>query len=441
MNNGLQLQVDLSKYKRRLERSNVFKMIGKVIRINGLMIESIGPAASIGDVCLIYDKEKKNHSKAEVVGFNKNKFFLMLYSDMEGISPGCEIVLAGRSLKIPVGESLKGRILNGLGEPLDGKGSINEAVSYPIHRDPPKALQRTPIKDQFKVGVKAIDGCLAIGKGQRVGVFSGSGVGKSIMLGMMAKGSESDVNVIALIGERGREVREFVENVLGEEGLKKSIVVVVTSDQSPLMRIKGAYTATAIAEYFRDQGNDVLFMMDSVTRFAMAGREIGLSLGEPPTSKGYTPSVFSMLPKLIERTGMGKNGSITAFYSVLVDADDFNEPISDACRSILDGHIILSRKIAAQNHYPSIDILDSVSRLSDIVANPELLDIAKKIKELKAVFENASDLINIGAYVKGSNSKIDESIEKIDAMNSFLKQDMHEICPFEVTQKQMKGIF
>ncbi|EKD27766.1 MAG: hypothetical protein ACD_79C00585G0004 [uncultured bacterium] len=434
------LEANFDKYTNKLSATVPVKMYGKVKRVNGLLIESLGPPASIGDLCYIFDREKKSYVTAEVVGFEDNTFFIMPYRDMAGISPGCEILSLGKPLSIPVGDSLKGRILNGLGEPLDGKGPIQSSISYNIYRKPPEALDRLRIDKPFRVGVKAIDGCLPIGKGQRVGIFSGSGVGKSTLLGMMARGSESDINVIALIGERGREVKEFIDNVLGEKGLSKSVLVVVTSDQPALMRIKGAYVATTIAEYFRDQGKSVLFLMDSVTRFAMAQREVGLSLGEPPTTKGYTPSVFGMLPKLMERTGMGDHGSITAFYTVLVDADDFNEPISDACRSILDGHIMLSRRLASKNHYPSIDILDSVSRLSDEVSTPEQRQWMRRIKELIAVYEEARDLINIGAYVKGSNPKIDESISKIDNINSFLKQDFHELYSFDKVMEVMKKV-
>ena len=432
--------LDLEKYKTRIREAGTVRMFGRVTKVNGLMIESNGPPASIGDLCRVGEDDGGGRL-AEVIGFDKDTYYLMTYGDMGGISPGSRIYSLGRSLRIPVGEALKGRIINGLGEPIDGKGPIVYEELRPIQCDSPPALSRNKIELPFRVGIKAIDGCLPMGVGQRIGIFSGSGVGKSTLLGMMAKGSESDINVIALIGERGREVREFIENDLGEEGLKKSVVVVVTGDQPALMRLKGAYVATTVAEYFRDRGNGVLLMMDSLTRFAMAQREIGLSLGEPPTTKGYTPSVFTLLPRLLERTGMAGDVGITAFYTILVDADDFNEPISDACRAILDGHIVLSRKIAAMNHYPAIDVLESVSRLSEVVSGEEQLTLMKRLKSLMAVYNEARDLINIGAYVKGSNPMIDEAISRIDSINLFLRQGIHEIFPFEQTLAQLRKMF
>ena len=341
---------------------------GRVTQIVGLVIESQGPNVNLGDLCYVSSRGGSQAIPAEVVGFRQNRVLLMPIAEMEGIGPGCEVISAQGTLKVTVGQGLLGRILDGMGRPMDGKGPLVSSREYPLNALPPPPLTRRRIEEPLSVGVRAIDALLTLGKGQRVGIMAGSGVGKSTLLGMMARNTEADISVIALIGERGREVREFIERDLGEEGLKRSVVVVATSDQPALVRIKGALTATAIAEYFRDQGRDVMFMMDSVTRFAMAQREVGLTVGEPPATRGYTPSVFAMLPKLLERSGTGANGSITGIYTVLVDGDDMNEPIADAVRSILDGHIVLSRSIAAQNHYPAIDILNSVSRvMSEVV--------------------------------------------------------------------------
>lgn len=433
--------IDFTSYRQKIEKTNPCQLLGRILHINGMLMESSGPPGAIGDLCTIIDPQTKEPHLAEIIGFKQNKYYLMTYGgEMTGIAPGTPVYSTGESLQIPVGESLKGRIINGLGQPIDGKGDILPEKYLSLLRPAPDALKRKRIDTPFHVGIRAIDGCLPIGLGQRVGIFSGSGVGKSTLLGMMARGSDAEINVICLLGERGREVREFIEKDLGEEGMKKSVVIVVTSDQPALMKIKGAYVATTIAEYFRDKGKLVLFTMDSLTRFAMAQREVGLSLGEPPTTKGYTPSVFAMLPKLLERTGMGENGAITAFYTILVDADDFNEPISDSSRAILDGHIVLSRRIASMNHYPSIDILESVSRLADAVASEEQMSMLRKIKELMAVYEEARDLINIGAYAKGANPKIDEAISKIDAINQFLRQNMYEQTSFETVMETMKKI-
>jgi len=333
---------------------------------------------------------------------------------------------------------LLGRVLDGLGNPIDGKGPLSVDTHYPIDQDPPNPIERPRINERLAMGVRAIDGLLTVGKGQRIGIFSGSGVGKSTLMGMLARNCESDINVIALIGERGREVKDFIEESLGDEGLKRSVVIAATSDQAPLIRLKGALLATSIAEYFRDQGNDVLFMMDSVTRFAMAQREIGLATGEPPTTKGYTPSVFAMLPRLMERAGMSKTGSITGIYTVLVEGDDTDEPIADSARSILDGHIVLSRAIAAKNHYPCIDINVSISRLFSHLSDESHRKLAGKLREILAQYNDAEDLINIGAYVSGSNPKIDEAIDKIDRVNSFLKQSTHESVNFEDTLQQLR---
>jgi len=419
------------KYFDIVNRINPVRVNGKVIQIIGLVIESSGPEASIGDLCYITSKDKSKKIPAEVVGFKQGLTLLMPLSNLEGISPGCEVRASNSPLTIFADESLLGRVIDGLGNPIDGKGSYRGKDPITLNNPAPEPMMRKRIDERFSTGIKAIDGLITCAKGQRVGIFAGSGVGKSVTLGMMAKGSEADVNVIALIGERGREVREFIERDLGLEGLKRSVVVTVTSDKEALLRVKGALLATSIAEYFRDKGKNVLLMMDSVTRFAMALREIGLAVGEPPTTKGYTPSVFNYLPKLLERAGKNDRGSITALYTVLVEGDDMNEPIGDAVRSIIDGHIVLSRKIAAKNHYPAIDVLESVSRLFSEVASPEHKELAGAIKELMAVYKEAEDLINIGAYVKGANPKIDKAITKIDKINSFLRQKIEEQFTFE----------
>ncbi|MGB9839451.1 flagellar protein export ATPase FliI, partial [Thermovenabulum sp.] len=378
---------------------------------------------------------------AEVVGFKEDKIILMPLADIESIGPGWDVVALGEKLSVPVGENLMGRILDGLGNPIDGKGPIKNLTKYPLNNTPPNPVERKPIKEPLPLGVRAIDALLTCGKGQRIGIFAGSGVGKSTLLGMIARNSTADINVIALIGERGRELNSFIQKDLGEEGLKRSVVVVATSDNPPLIRTKGAFTATAIAEYFRDQGMDVMLMMDSITRFAMAQREVGLSAGEPPVSRGYTPSVFAVLPKLLERAGMGKVGSITGIYTVLVDGDDFNEPISDAVRGILDGHIILSRTLANMNFYPAIDVLSSISRLMDEVITEEHRRLSSRVKNILSVYKEAEELINIGAYKKGTNPKIDEALRYIDRVNNFLRQEINEKSTFEETLILLKDIF
>jgi flagellum-specific ATP synthase len=364
----------------------------------------------------------------------------MPLGEMNGIGPGSKVVATGHSLKVNVGEQLLGRILDGLGNVLDGNGTVVSKKKYPVNNLPPNPLLRDKISEILPLGIKAIDGLLTCGKGQRIGIFAGSGVGKSTLMGMIAKNTKADVNVIALIGERGREVREFIENELQEEGLKRSVVVVATSDQPALVRTKGALLATAIAEYFRDLGKDVLLMMDSLTRFSMAQREVGLAIGEPPVTRGYTPSVFAVLPKLLERAGNSQKGSITGLYTVLVDGDDLNEPISDTVRGILDGHIVLSRKLATQGHYPAVDILNSVSRVMPNIVENDHLNSAKIFQEYLAIYREAEDLINIGAYSKGSNKKIDLAIEKIDLFNDFLKQNVNEKFDFDATLQTLKQI-
>ncbi|HHY13256.1 MAG TPA: flagellar protein export ATPase FliI, partial [Thermoanaerobacterales bacterium] len=393
----------------------------------------------LGEICEIHTQRGEN-ILAEVVGFKGDRVLLMPLGEINGLKPGCEVVKTGKNLQVKVGDMLTGRILDGLGNPIDDKGPLVTDETYPILNNPPHPLNRKRIDTILSLGIKAIDGLLTCGKGQRMGIFSGSGVGKSVLMGMIARNAVADINVIALIGERGREVKEFLEKDLGEEGLKRSIVVVATSDQPALIRVKGAYVATAIAEYFRDQGKNVILLMDSLTRFSMALREIGLAVGEPPVSRGYTPSVFATLPKLLERAGTSDKGSIAGFYTVLVDGDDFDEPITDAVRGILDGHIILSRKLANTNHYPAIDVLGSISRLMIDIIDEEHKEQANYIKDLIATYKEAEDLINIGAYNKGSNPKIDLSIKKIEKINDFLTQNISENVSLEDTLEIIKQI-
>lgn len=417
---------DFQKYFNELASMNLIKFTGYVSRIIGLTIESIGPAVEIGEVCQIYPSNNSEPIRAEVVGFKETNVLLMPLGDMTGIGPGSKVVASGHSLQVSVGEELLGRVLDGLGNPIDGRPAPATFGKSSADNMPPNPLMRNRIAEPLSLGIKAIDGLITCGKGQRIGIFAGSGVGKSTLLGMIARNTTADINVIALIGERGREVREFIENDLGEEGLKRSILIVATSDQPALVRLKGALIATAMAEYFRDQGKDVVLMMDSLTRFSMAQREVGLAVGEPPVTKGYTPSVFAMLPKLLERAGNSEHGSITGLYTVLVDGDDFNEPISDTVRGILDGHIILSRRLAALGHYPAIDVLGSVSRVMPNIVSDEHLEASRLMRELLAVYSEAEDLINIGAYKQGSNPKIDKSIEKNDECVGYLRQGVHE---------------
>lgn len=433
--------IDFDKYHRAIERTDLVKVIGKVVQVVGLIIEAQVGGVSVGDLCSIRLEKEDREAYAEVVGFRENRVLLMPLGSTSGISPGSQVTAAGVPLRVRVGSDLLGRTLNGLGEPIDGKGQVVGEVDYPLDADPPDPVKRPRITEVMRVGVKAIDGMLTVGKGQRIGIFAGSGVGKSTVMGMIARNAEADINVIALVGERGREVRDFIEESLGEEGLKKSIVVVATSDQPPLIRLKAAFVATAIAEYFRNQGKKIILMMDSVTRFAMAQREIGLAAGEPPTTKGYTPSVFALLPRLMERSGTAVVGTITAFYTILVEGDDMNEPIADHARSILDGHIVLSRDLAARNHYPAIDVPHSVSRLMTNLVSDEQKAAAGKLREVLARYTEAEDLINIGAYVKGSNPKIDFALSKIDQVNNFLRQGTFEKVGFEETVSKLIAIF
>nr|WP_144920131.1 flagellar protein export ATPase FliI [Paenibacillus bovis] len=404
---------------------DTFKRYGKVSKVVGLMLESQGPDCKIGDVCIIHAGGKRKDKKilAEVVGFKEQSIILMPYSDIQEVAPGSLVEATSSSLQIKVGPELIGRVVDSLGEPMDDFTLPIGMKTTPIDRNPPSPLKRPPISEKLEVGVRTIDSLLTVGKGQRLGIFAGSGVGKSTLLGMIARNTKADINVIALIGERGREVREFIERDLGPEGLKKSVVIAATSDMPALMRIKGAFTATAIAEYFRDKGHDVMFMMDSVTRVAMGQREVGLAIGEPPATKGYTPSVFSILPRLLERTGTNEKGSITAFYTVLVDGDDMNEPIADAVRGILDGHIVLDRELANKGQYPAINVLKSVSRLMNHLSSKEHRYAAEKFRDLLSTYMNSEDLINIGAYKRGASKEIDAAIQAYPNLISFLKQE------------------
>ena len=432
---------DIDKYLKAIERADLVQVIGKVSQVVGLVIEAQVGGVSIGDICTIFMEREDKEARAEVVGFREGRVLLMPLGSTAGIAPGSKVVAAGKPLMVKVGQEVLGRVLGGLGDPIDGKGPLMTELERPLQADPPDPVRRPRVTEVLKCGVRAVDGLLTIGRGQRMGIFAGSGVGKSTLMGMLARNTEADVNVIALVGERGREVRDFIEESLGEEGMAKSCVIVATSDQPPLIRLKAAFVATAIAEYFRDQGNKVLLMMDSVTRFAMAQREVGLAAGEPPTTRGYTPSVFAMLPKLMERSGTSEIGSITAFYTILVEGDDFNEPIADQSRSILDGHIILSRDLAARNHYPSINVSQSISRIMSNLVTDEHKAAAGKLREVLARYSEAEDLINIGAYVKGSNPKIDYSLSKIDQVNEFLKQGTFDKIEFEETIDRLIGIF
>lgn len=427
-------------YTERIDLAKTVMHYGKVTQVVGLVVESAGPAVSIGRLCQIENRDDGVKIRAEVVGFRDNKILLMPLGPMEGITPGAIVTSTSEQLRIPVGQELIGRVLGGLGQPIDNKGPITSTVTRPVNGKPIPVLKRERITQALRTGIKAIDMMTAVGQGQRMGIFAGSGVGKSILLGMMARGSSADINVIALVGERGREVREFIERDIGKEGLKRSVVVAVSSDQPALIRIKGALVATTIAEYFREQGLNVMLMMDSVTRIAMAQREIGLAVGEPPATKGYTPSVYAFLPKLLERAGNIDKGSMTGFYTVLVEGDDLNEPISDAVRSILDGHVSLSRRLASLNQYPAVDFLDSISRLMPEVSTEEEIRLAARVRELVAIYRESEDLINIGAYVRGSNPKIDRAILKIDAINEFFRQGIFEMADHATSIASLREI-
>ncbi len=426
-------------YRKKLATVEPLCRLGQVEKVVGLTLEAEGPPTYVGEVC--YLKTRSGHQVlGEVVGFRAGKALLLPLGDMEGIGPGCEVIALDRTLETPVGEGLLGRVLDGLGRPIDGRGKPKISGYYPLMADVRNPLDRSRIKKPLSLGVKAIDGLLTCGQGQRMGIFAGSGVGKSTLLGMIARNSAADVNVIGLIGERGREVKEFIEKDLGPAGLARSVVVAATSDQPALVRIKGAYTATAIAEYFRDQGANVMLMMDSVTRFALAQREVGLAIGEPPATRGYTPSVFTLIPKLLERTGTAERGSITALYTVLVEGDDMNEPVADTVRGTLDGHIVLSRALAHENHYPAIDVLASVSRLMIDLANSEHRKAAATVRELLAVYRANEDLINIGAYAKGSNPRVDLAIKMYPAIQKFLRQEIEEKVSLEQTVELLQNL-
>lgn len=432
--------MNITKYQ-KLKEKTFYKRLGKVVNVVGLTIESLGPDASLNDLCRIsIDEEDDKYVLAEVVGFRDNRTLLMPCDSTEGIGFGCIVENLGYPLSVSVGDEMLGQCLDGLGRPTDGS-TIKTAISYPVEAMPPDPMDRIIIDTPLPLGVKAVDGIMTIGKGQRIGIFAGSGVGKSTLLGMFARNTKADINVIALIGERGREVREFIERDMGKEGMRRSIVVVATSDKPALMRKKAALTATAIAEYFRDQGKDVLLMMDSLTRFSMAQREIGLASGEPPVTRGYPPSVYAEMPKLLERAGNSDKGSITGLYTVLVDGDDFNEPITDTARGILDGHIMLNRRLAHKNHYPAIDILQSISRCMSQIATKEHKALAGKLKNVLATYTEAEDLINIGAYKAGANPNIDYAIEKIDSVNEYLCQDVDTKYSFDEELELLQQIF
>lgn len=437
----MNFELPLANFVETAHKQRFYSLYGKVSEVVGLIVKVEGLDLFVGEICEISIQNGTRKTLAEVVGFVKKTVLLMPLDELEGIGPGCLVKGTGKTLTIRVDDQMLGHTFDGLGRPMGHQLDMSTFEEYPVMQDSPDPFERTNISTVLPTGVRAIDGLLTVGEGQRLGIFAGSGVGKSTLLGMIAKYSEAEVIVIGLIGERGREVKEFIENELGEEGYRRSIVVCATSDAPPLVRLKGAYVATAIAEYYRDKGKKVVLMMDSVTRFAMAQREIGLSIGEPPTTKGYTPSVFTTLPKLLERSGMSNKGSITAFYTVLVEGDDMNEPIADAVRGILDGHIILSRKIAAQNHYPAIDIQNSLSRLMKAIVSPEQHKHAGELKENLAIYQESKDLIDIGAYKPGSNAVVDYAISLHHPINYFLRQNVDEFSKFELTTAALNQLF
>ncbi|MDI3316497.1 MAG: FliI/YscN family ATPase [Bacillota bacterium] len=424
---------------RAVRRSRLLARQGRVRQVVGLLVEAEGPLSEVGELCRV--EEGGGEALAEVVGFREGRTLLMPLGALQGIRPGARVEALGRRLEIGLGEEMLGRVLDALGQPMDGGGGWRVEERRPVLAEPPRPFERRPIDEPLSVGVRVIDGLLTIGRGQRVGLFAGSGVGKSTLLGMMARGTDADVNVIALVGERGREVGDFLGRDLGADGLARSVVVVATSDQPPVVRMKAAHTATAIAEFYRDRGMNVLLLMDSVTRFAMAAREAGLATGEPPASKGYPPSVFAALPLLLERAGKTASGSITGFYTVLVEGDDMNEPIADAVRGILDGHIVLSRRLASRGHYPAVDLLESVSRLMPQVTSPGHQALAQTYRRLLSVYREAEDLIQVGAYRPGSSREIDDALARIDAMNAFAVQGQESRVEMESTLRQLEELF
>lgn len=436
----LDFEPDLSRYHEQLPRIQAIKQHGRVVQVVGLIIESEGPAVRLGELCYIIGQTGEK-IRCEVVGFKGNRVQLMPLGELGGIGPGSEVRGTGKPLQVKVGWNLLGRVLDGMGEPIDGLGPLDCDEEYPIYNSPPNPFLRPRIEERMDMGIRVLDSTLTFGKGQRVGIFAGSGVGKSTTLSMVARFAKADINILALIGERGRELRDFLERDLGPEGMKRSVVTVATSDTPALVRLKASYTGTAIAEYFRDQGYNVMLMMDSVTRFAMAQREVGLAVGEPPATKGYTPSCFALLPKLMERAGTSPKGTITAIYTVLVDGDDMSEPIADTVRGILDGHIVLSRKIAHKNVYPAVDVLQSVSRVFTEVTSKEHKGFNAKIREVLSTYRDNEDLINIGAYQRGANPKVDYAISKIDAVQEFLRQDVYEQDTFDGMLDKLRAIF
>lgn len=434
------MSVSFDRMTAAVERAARFERMGHVTDVVGLVVESNGPPARMGDLCMIesFIGGAAEWVPAEVVGFRGEQTLLMPLGELEGVRPGARVKGTGACLRVPTGDALLGRVIDAMGQPMDGGANFVNAPTYPILASPPNPLERTMIQSPLATGVRAIDGPLTLGVGQRMGIFAGSGVGKSTLLGMIARNCSADVNVIALIGERGREVREFLDNDLGPEGRARSIIVCATSDQPALVRIKAALTATAIAESFRDRGKSVLLMMDSVTRFAMAQREVGLAVGEPPSSKGYTPSVFALLPRLMERAGTGAKGAITALYTVLVEGDDTNEPIADAARGILDGHIVLDRRLTMKGHYPPIDVLQSLSRTMPMVVDAEHLQASRNLRELAAAYRDIEDLVSIGAYKSGSKPIADRAIQRIGGIEAFLRQDKADGTPYSEAVRQMK---